>query len=211
MTRPEQLADEWLAHDRAHARDAREAAAMDASRAARLCIVELWLEHAGASSDGLGGFAQLGRILADEHVSCASALACVSSFARILPAPDDTSLAAARSALADAFVDTRVEHERRDARERAELAFVEVSPGCAAVVASPPDDDAEWLQEWADRLAAAMLRRGVRHVVVQAPTAAHAALAASLALVGIDVVQRLPLTRGAEPAQTRGWRRLFGW
>ncbi len=205
MSAPEEIADAWLAHDRAHARDADEGAAMGSSRAARLCIVELWLEHSGASSDGHGAFAQLGRILADEHVSCASALACLTSFARLVPAPDDASLAAARSALADAFVEARVEHERSAARRRADRAFVVVAPGVAAVVASPPEDDVEWLQEWADRLAAALLRRAVRHVVAEAPTVVHATLAASLALVGIDVVTTIPAT------PRRGWRRLLGW
>jgi hypothetical protein len=204
MTRAEEIAEIWLAHDRRAARDAREAAAMELSRAARVCIVELWLESSGASSDGHGSFAQLGRILADEQVSCASALACVTSFARILPAPEDANLAAARSALADAFVEARVEHERLAARAKADGAWMQLAPRVAAIVANPPDDDAEWLQDWADRLAAELLRHGIRNAFVRAPDPARAAVRSALSLIGIEVVTEWP----APPVGL--WRRLIG-
>ncbi len=204
MTCAEKIAEDWLLDDQRQARDPREADAMGASRAARACIVELWLESAGGSSDGHGAFAQLGRILADEQVSCASALGCVESFARILPCADHASLAAARCALADAFVEARLEHERSAARARSEHAWSELADGVAAVIAAPPDDDAEWLQDWADRIAVALLRRKIRHAFVNAPQSAQTHLHAALSLVGIEIVSAWP-----ETPRSGGWRRLF--
>ena len=208
------LADRWLAQDREGARDRQEAEAMLSSLAVRAWIVERWLE-AGASPDALSGFAQLGRVLAEDGVSCASALATVTSFARLAPRPDPRGLEAARSALADAFVEARLEHERRLGRARFEDCWLEVAAGVGAIAASPPTDDAEWLQEWADGVTRALLRRQVRRCHVRAPELARAALDSALVSVGIEPIEtaadgaQIRAARGPEP-RTR-WRRLLGF
>lgn len=199
------LADRWLAQDQDGARDRHEARLLEPSRAVRAWILERWLEG-GATSDALSGFAQLGRVLAAEQVSCASALGAVSSFAKLVPASDPSALEAARSALGDAFVEARLEHERRQARSRFGQCWLEISPGLGAVAAAPPGDDPEWLQEWADGVARELLRRKIRRAHVRVAEPALAALESALTLVGIHVE-----TMGASAPSPSRWRRLLGF
>lgn len=205
----EALTEQWLAHDRAGARDRAEAAAMHAARAVRHWIVARWLETKSHTPDTLSGFAQLGRVLAEEQISCASALGSVTSFGAVLPDVDPASLAAARSALGDAFVETRLEHERKQLRVRFDQAWLELEPGVAAIVADPPTDDVEWLGAWADRLTGALLRQKIRRTYLRVDGDAGQALRAALELVGIEPIdQSSASARHGTPS--RSWLRRLG-
>lgn len=201
----EALADAWLDHDRAGARDADESRALTATHAIRHWILERWHESRDASADVLAGFGQLGRALAYERVSCASALRCVRSFAAIAPAASAEALDAARSALADTFVEARLDAERIEQRARFDAAWVEIGAGVAAIVADPPTDDPDWLQTWADRLTRSLLRRKIRGVHLGVSGAAREVLLGALSLVDIR-----PIEPTTEPSR-KGWRSRLGW
>lgn len=218
MTEPraETLADVWLARDCDQARDRDEAHALRASRGIRHWILQRWLESPNPSSDVLSGFAQLGRTLAGDSVSCASALRSVSSFATLWSddahTPRDDALEAARSALGDAFVEARLDDQRRSQRARFDHGWTEITSGVAAVVADPPTDDPEWLQEWADAMTRALLRQKIRVVHLGVSGVAREVLLGAFGLVDIQLARpdATPPAKSWANAWANTCRRL-GW
>lgn len=196
------IATQWLEADRQHARDANERAALAQSLALRVTIVELW--HQGErAGDLLSAFAQLGRALALDGISTATALACARCFATLMTTDAPTLAAALLEAHTEQLLS--LAHERTRARFTAP--WTKIAEQVAVLIADLPTDDDEWLADWADRVALAMLRAGVRRCILHTNPPARSALGAALAEVGIDVIDTMALPT---QAPRRGLRRWFG-
>ncbi len=170
--------------------------AVAASESAREAVLERLDEHRGESAerafedrDALHAWALLGRVLADAGASPTLAAQVVDALVETGQTRGfDGWAASSRSALVEAFVAAQREivEERVADSWRFPKCVVRLDEATAAVAASFPDDDADELSRWADEIAAALAKMGIRRVHSDGSPRARAALESALSAVGID-------------------------
>ncbi|HEY1958483.1 MAG TPA: hypothetical protein VGH28_22855 [Polyangiaceae bacterium] len=170
--------------------------AVAASESAREMVLERLDAHRGESAerafedrDALHGWTLLGRVLADAGASPTLAAQVVDTLAQVEGQKSFEGWAAsARAALVEAFV--AAQRELADKRAFASWRFpkcvVRLDETTAAVAAGFPDDDSDELSRWADEVAAALAKMGIRRVFSDGSPRARAALESALAAVGVE-------------------------
>ena len=170
--------------------------AVVASESARAMVLERLEEHRGESAerayqdrDALHGWALLGRVLADAGASPTLAAQVVDTLAQVEGQNAfDGWAASSRAALVEAFVASQRElaDKRAFASWRFPKCVVRLDETTAAVAAGLPDDDPDELARWADEVAAALAKMGVRRVFSDGSARARAALDGALSAVGVE-------------------------
>jgi hypothetical protein len=180
----------WCELDRARALVPADRAAIDATLAARALVVESVLS--GAERDLYNACAVLGRLLAEHGASPTFAAGTIDGAQAVL-APEESRidwLVPARAAVAEGFVARLRERAAEEARARWEYprCAVRVDERTVALAAGHPEDDADALDAWAERVALGCNKAGVKRAIVAGPERATEALVSALASVGIQRV-----------------------
>jgi hypothetical protein len=214
----DRLVEAWSARDRANAFMGVDVAIIESTAAARAFAAERLLRTAlepdGRSDAGEGprtevdrdllhAFGVLGRIVGERGGSPTLAATTVDSARQALdaivpraaeicvPRIEGAWVMPARAALVESFVAALQRTSRAEATTRWEYprCVVGLHDASIAIAAGFPEDDAEALAAWAERVAHDAALAGVRRAVVSGSRAAQAALAEALEVVGIE---RLP-------------------
>ena len=183
---------EWSARDRDGAFVPTDHAAVDATESTRALVVELVRERA-PHADLFHAFATLGRLYADQGASPTLAACALDGAIAAMPdapfARDAAVARAARAAVAEGYVASRVEATRIEERARWEFPAcgVPLEDAAVALAAGFPDDDDDALDAWAARVASAVARAGYRRATVAGNDRAARALCDALDLAGVKV------------------------
>lgn len=156
--------------------------ALDASRTLRESL-RATLESGALDSDAQNLASALGRVLAQCKASPTLAATILDPFL------ESHALSLLRATVLEAYVATREELRALEDAEAWELPACAVALGSGrfAVCASPPHED-DAATAWADRVAAGLVKRSAKEVVLSGVGTARAHLEEALALVGIPFV-----------------------
>jgi len=199
----EKLVAEWSARDHGRALVPEDHAAIDATFAARMFVIERIC--AGAHADLFNGCLVLGRLLASHGASPTLVSATLDGAIDVTRAreggahaepgaPSDDWIASARAALAEGYAAARMDAARAEALAGWDYArcAVKIDDVTTAFAAGLPDDDEEAVLDWAAKVALCAQRDKVRRAIVGGAPRPRAALEDALALAGIEVVRDAP-------------------
>lgn len=175
----------WQDADRAHVLDGADRRGIERSDGARALIVERAISSAPLH-EWFTAWLRYGRALAEEDVTTTLVDATTGSLATVLP--EVAALPAGGAPLLEGFLSVVRERERAAADRAWE------PPRCVvqtrhdeAAVCLPPFEDREQLADWAEDVARALAKRGVRTVICEEPGPARDELGGALAARGIVV------------------------
>lgn len=204
----------WAEHDAARALHGVDRDVIRATEAARSLVVEHFAPTAPAR-DLFNACARLGGLMAEGGASPSLAAGTIDSAVRALGevgAPvDESRVAAARASLFEGYVAAV-----RDGERTAALAAWEW-PACAvplgedlvAIACGFPTDDGDALAAWAGRLAGKLVKAKVRRAILAGDERAKTEVASAVDLVGIEVVNELPVVpRRTDSPEAKSWLRL---
>lgn len=196
---------QWAEADGARAIHPSDHEAVRATEAARALVLSL-VRSGGDPRDLFTACATLGRLLADGGASPSLASATMDGAASALRAIGAASPPpGALAALLEGYVGAVVAAERASARRAWEwpACAVPLDDRTCAITACYPEGPDDALVAWAERVATRASKAGVRRAVVAGEGRPRAELEAALAVVGVEVLARLP----EEPRSWLPWRR----
>jgi hypothetical protein len=196
-TRADALATSWCARDHARAFLQSDHEVIESTTTVRALIVEHLLSRHGndeprSERDLFNAFGVLGRLVATRGGSPSlAALTVDGAWEALGHAPQASWVMPARAALAEGFASARRDLARAEATARWEFptCAVPLHDGIVAIAAGFPDEDEDALAAWAARVASAAALAGTRRVVIAGPPAARAALAETLGVAGVELLQ----------------------
>ena len=203
----ERLAGAWSARDHARALVPEDHAAIDATLAARVAVIEQL--RRGAHADLFHACLVLGRLLAERGGSPTLAAATMDGAFEETGAAGEATVSA-RASLAEGYAAARIDRGRREAVAAWDFprCAVRVDKDTMAFMAGPPDDDDDALGEWAARVAGAATRAKVRHAIVGGADKPRRVLSDALDLAGIEVMtERGERDRGSSSLFRIPWLR----
>jgi hypothetical protein len=152
---------------------------------ARALVFELL--PAGHDRDLWNACARLGRLMAEEGASPSLAASTIDHAAKVCGLTDGDRISPARASLLEGYVAAVRETERGTQLATWDYpnCVVSVEDGVVAIACGRPDDDAEALTRWAERIASKLTKAKIKRAILEGNESAKAELASALELVGI--------------------------
>lgn len=195
----DRLVDAWCEHDAARAFLPADRDAVEATRGVRALVCEEALATTGR--DLLHACAHLGRMIADRGGS-PSLLATTADGLVAALGSAKLDMHGVRVALAEGYEAARQDQAREEAKRTWDPphCLVRIDATTVAIAAGFPDDDHDALEEWAAKVAQAVLASHARTAIVSGRPPATRAATSALTLVGVTVK-----TENGRPAKTTSW------